>query len=125
MTDAKDDQSIASDSADTSTHTVIENVQSQEVDSTPAFTSVTALPEDFVQTDYDHTPIQSVDPSPIQPVEPIIRLTEEEQRQREEDHNLTIYELLGLSSCEGHVTTPLQMIDSQYMNHPNHFLPLA
>ena len=62
-----------------------ENDQSQEVDSTPAFTSATALPEDFVCTDNDHTPIQSVEPLLIQPVE---------QRQREEDPNLTINELL-------------------------------
>ena len=66
MTDANDNQSIASDSTDTSILTVIENDQPQEVDSTPAFTSATALPEDFVHTDYDHTPIQSVGPSPIQ-----------------------------------------------------------
>ena len=125
MTDAEDGQSIASDSTDTSIHNVIENIPSQEVDNTSAFTTVTALPEDFVHTDYDHTPIQSVEPSLIQPVEPIIRLTEEEQRQREEDPNLTINELLGLSSCEGHVTTPLQMLDGQYMNQPNHFLGLA
>ena len=52
MTDVKDNQSIASDSTDTSILTVIENNQSQEVDITPAFTSATALPEDFVSTDY-------------------------------------------------------------------------
>ena len=78
MTDTEDNQSIASDSTDKSILTVIENDQSQEVDSTPAFTSVTVLPEDFVCTDYDYTPIQSVQPSPIQPVEPVIGLTEEE-----------------------------------------------
>ena len=86
---------------------------------------MTALPEDFVHTDYDHTPIQSVEPSPIQPVELIIGLTAEEQRHREDDPNLTINELLGLSSCEGHVTTPLQILDGQYVNQPSHFLPLA
>ena len=124
-TDAEDKQSIASDSTDKSILTVIENDRSQEVGSTPAFTSATALPEDFVCNDYDHTPIQSVEPSVIQPVEPIIGLTEEEQRQREEDSNLTTNELLGLSSCEGHVTTPLQMLDGTYMNQPSHFLPLV
>ena len=80
-TDADDNQSIASDSTDASILTVIENDQSLEVDSTPAFTSATALPEDFVHTGYDHTPIQSVEPSLIQPVEPVIGLTAEEQRQ--------------------------------------------
>ena len=55
VTDANNNQSIASDSTDASIFTVIENDQSQKVDSTPAFTPVTALPEDFVYTDYDHT----------------------------------------------------------------------
>ena len=80
---------------------------------------MTALPEDFLNTDYDHTSIQSVEPSPIQPVEPVIGLTTEEQRCREEDPNLTINELLGLSSCEGHVTTPLPILDGQYVNQPS------
>ena len=90
MTDADDNQSIASDSTDESILTVIENDQSQEVVSTPAFTSGTALPEDFVCTDYEHTPIQSVELSLMQPVEPIIGLMAEEQRHRKEDPNLTI-----------------------------------
>ena len=65
------------------------------------------------------------EPLPIQPVEPVIGLTEEEQRQREEDPNLTINELLRLSSCEGLVTTPLQILDGQYVNKPSCFLPLV
>ena len=32
---------------------------------------------------------------------------------------------MGLSSCDGHVTTPLQTLDGQYVNQPSHFLPLA
>ena len=96
MTDTEDNHSTASDSTNASILTVIENNQSQEVDSTSAFTSVAALPGDFVNTDYDHTPIQSVEPAPIQPVEPVIGLTTEEQRCREENPNLTINELLGL-----------------------------
>ena len=53
--DADDNQSTASDSTDASILTVIENNQPQEVDSTSAFMSVTALPEDLVNTDFDHT----------------------------------------------------------------------
>ena len=78
MTDTDDSQSAASDSMDASRLTAIKNNQSQEVVSTSAFTSVTALPEDFVNTDFDHTPIQPVEPAPIQPVEPVIGLTTEE-----------------------------------------------
>ena len=125
MKDPDDNQSIASDFTDASIVTVIENDQSQEADSTLAFTSETTLSEDFVHTDYDHAPIQSIEPFLIQPMEPVIGLTAEEQRCREEDPTLTINELLGLSSCEGHVTTPLQTLDGQYMNQPSCFLPLV
>ena len=89
MTASDDSQSTASDSTDASIITVIEDNPSQEVASTSSFTSVTALSDDLVNTDYSHTPIQSVAPAPIQPVEPVIGLTTEEQRQREEDPNLT------------------------------------
>ena len=70
-------------------------------------------------------PIQSVEPAPIQPVEPVIGLTPEEQYRREEDPNLTLDELLGLSSCEEHISTPLQTLDRLYVNQPSQFLPLA
>ena len=58
-------------------------------------------------------------------MEPVIGLTTKEQWRREEDPNLTINELLGLSSSEEHVNTPLQTLDGQYVNQPSHFLPLA
>ena len=86
---------------------------------------MTALSNDLVNTNYSCTPIQSVEPAPIQPVEPVIGLTTEEQRQREEDPSLTINELLGLSPCKGHVNTPLHTLDGQYVNQPSHFLPLV
>ena len=80
MTDSDDSQSTVSDSTNVSIITVIENDSSQEVDSISSFTSVTALSDDLVNTDYSHTPIHSVEPAPIQPVEPVIGLTTEEQR---------------------------------------------
>ena len=58
-------------------------------------------------------------------MEPVIGLTTEEERQREENPYLTLNELLGLSSCEEHVNTPLQTLDGQYVNQPSHFLPLV
>ena len=64
-------------------------------------------------------PLQPVEPAPIQPVEPVIGLTTEEQRRREEDPNLTLDELLGLSSCEDHISTPLQTLDGLYVNQPS------
>ena len=75
-----DSQSTASDSTDAFMITVIEGNPSQEVASTSSFTSVTALSDDLVNTDYSHSPIQSVEPAPIQPVEPVIGLATEEQR---------------------------------------------
>ena len=45
--------------------------------------------------------------APIQPVEPVVGLTSEEQSRREEDLDLTLDELLGLIPCEQHITTPL------------------
>ena len=63
--------------------------------------------------------------APIQPVEPVADLTTEEQRRKEEDLDLTLDELLGLSSCEDHISRPLQTLDGLYVNQPSQFLPLA
>ena len=80
ITASDDSQSTVSDSADASIITVVENNPSQEVDSTSSFILVTALSNDLVNTDYSHTPIQLAEPVPIQPVEPVIGLTTEEQQ---------------------------------------------
>ena len=63
--------------------------------------------------------------APIHPVEPVVGLTLEEQRKKEEDPDLMLIELLGLTPCEGHITTPLQTLDGIYVNQPSRFLPLA
>ena len=73
---------------------------------------------------YDTTRI-TIKPTPIQPVEPVLGLTPEEQCRREEDPNLTLDELLGLSSCKDHISTSLQTLDGLYVNQPSQFLPLA
>ena len=80
MTASDDSQSTASDSTDTSIITVIEDNPSHKVDSNSSFTLVTALSDDLVNIDYSLTPIQPVEPALIQPVEPVIGLTTEEQR---------------------------------------------
>ena len=125
MTVSDDSLLTASDSTDASVITVKENNPCQEVDSNSSLTSLTALSDDPANIDHSLTSIQPVEPAPMQPVEPVIGLTTDEQRQREEDPNLTLNELLGLSSCEDHVNTPLQTLDGQYINQPSHFLPLA
>ena len=73
---------------------------------------------------YDRTRITNR-PTPIQPVEPVVGLTPEEQCRKEEDPDLTLDELLGLSSYKGHISTPLQTLDGLYVNQPSGFLPLA
>ena len=39
--------------------------------------------------------------------------------------NLTLDQLLGLSLCEEHISTPLQTLDGLYVNQPSHFPPLV
>ena len=63
--------------------------------------------------------------APIQPVEPVVGLTSEEQSRREEDLDLTLDELLGLIPCEQHITTPLQTLDGLYVHQLSRFLSLA
>ena len=86
---------------------------------------MTALSSDSISTDIGPAPVQPVEPALIQLVEPVIGLTTQEQQQRGEDPNLTLDELLGLSSCKEHISTPLETLDGLYINQPSHFLPLV
>ena len=94
-----------------------ETNQPQEEDSNPSQASPAEL-------SYNRTRITNR-PAPIQPVEPVVGLTLEEQCGKEEDPDLTLKKLLGLSSCEDHISTPLQTLDELYVNQPSHFLSLA
>ena len=94
-----------------------ETNQPQEKDSNPSHASPAKL---F----YDRTRITNR-PAPIQPVEPVVSLTPEEQHRKEEDPDFTLDELLGLSSCKDHISTPLQTLDGLCVNQPSRFLPLA
>ena len=58
-------------------------------------------------------------------MEPVVGLTPEEQCKKEEDSDLTLIELLGLTPCEGHINTPLQTFDGLYVNQLSRFLSLA
>ena len=80
-----------------------ETNQPQEEDSNPLQASLAEL-------SYNRTRITNR-PAPVQPVEPVVGLTPEEQNRKEEDSDLTLDELLGLSSCEDHISTPLQTLD--------------
>ena len=118
-TELDDSISSASDSTEVSVITVQDNNQPQEEDSNSSHSSLTELSYDSTRTDNRPAPVQPVEPAPIQPVEPIIGLTTEEQCQRQEDPNLTLDELLGLSSCKDHISTPLQTPDRLYVDQPS------
>ena len=47
-----------------------------------------------------------------------------EQHRKEEDPDLTLIGLLGLTPCEEHITTPVQTLDGLYVNQQSRFLPL-
>ena len=125
ITELHDSISSASDSTEVSVIIVQENIQPQDQDCNSPYSFLVELSDDSTRTYNRHTPVQTVEPVPIQPVEPVIGLTTEEQCRRQEDPNFTLEELLGLSSCEAHVCTPLQTLDRLYVNQPSQFLPLA
>ena len=124
-TELDDSISSAPDSTEVSVITVQENNQPQEEDINSPHSSLTELSYDSTTIANRPAPIQPVEPAQIQPVEPVIGLTTEEQHQREEDPNLTLDELLRLSSCEDHISTPLQTLGRLYVNQPSRFLPFA
>ena len=58
-------------------------------------------------------------------METVVGLTPEEPHRKEEDPDLTLDKLLGLSSCEDYISTPLQTLDGLYVNQTSQFLPFA
>ena len=102
---------LVSDSTEVSLNTVQEINQPQEEDSNSPHSSLAKLVNDSTRIAHRLAPIQLV--------EPVIGLTQEEQCRREEDPDLTLDELLGLSSCEDHISTPLQTLDGLYINQPS------
>ena len=118
-TTLEDSIPFESNSTEVSFNTIQEINQPQEEGSNSTHPSLAELFYDSTRIADRPAPIQPVEPAPIQPVEPVIGLTPEEQCRREEDPNLTLDELLGLSSCEDHISTPLQTLDGLYVNQPS------
>ena len=54
-----------------------------------------------------------------QTVEPVLGFTPAESHKAVEEHEHTMKQLLGLSSCKGYVQIPLQTLDSIYINQPS------
>ena len=107
----EDDISGASDSTEVSLNTAQKINQPQGEGNNSTQSSLEELFHDSTRIANRPALTQPVEPAPIQPVEPVAGLTTEEQWRREEDPNLTLNELLGLSSCEDHISTPLQTLD--------------
>ena len=121
----EDSISSESNSTEVSLNMVQEINQPQEEGSNSMHSSLAELFYDSTRIANRPAPIQPVEPAPIQPVGPVMGLTPQEQHRREKDPNQTLDELLGLSSCEDHISTPLQTLDRWHVNQPSQFLPLA
>ena len=52
-------------------------------------------------------------------------MTPQEQCRKEDNPDLPLTELLGLTPCEEHINTLLQTLDGLYVNQPSRFLPLV
>ena len=62
----------------------------------------------------------------IHPVEPVLGMTpSENHRLQDRNRPQDIMDILGTAAYEGYVQTPIQTLDSLYINQPKHFLPLA
>ena len=71
----------------------------------------------------DHHPVNE---TPVHPVEPVLGTTPLENcwlQKRNQPQDIT--DILGMTVYEGYVQTPIQTLDSLYVNQPKHFLPLA
>ena len=74
-------------------------------------TKLPTLSEDSV-----HNRSRSADqPTPIQPVEPVLRLTSEQQEIQEEDPDLSLEQLLGLSYCQDQINTPFKPLMGRFL----------
>ena len=63
---------------------------------------------------------------PVHLVEPVLGMTPSENHQlQDRNHPEDITEILGTAAYEGYVQTPIQTLDSLYINQPKRFLPLA
>ena len=58
-------------------------------------------------------------------VEPVLGFTLAEICQTQVEPKLTVQQILEIESCKDYVKTPLQTLDSIYVNQPKRFLPLA
>ena len=69
---------------------------------------------------------RSVNETPVHPVELVLGMTPSENCQlQDRNRPQDITDILGMAAYQGYVQTPIQTLDSLYVNQPKHFLPLA
>ena len=68
----------------------------------------------------------SISETPIHQVKPVLGMTlTENQQLQERNQPQDITDILGIAAYKGYVQTPIQTLDSIYINQPKHFLPIA
>ena len=65
-----------------------------------------------------HIPQDHTDSPPTQTIEPVLGFTPAEIHQAQEEPKLTVQQILEIESCKDYVKTPLQTLDSIYVNQP-------
>ena len=70
-------------------------------------------------------PQENNDNSPTQTIEPVLGFTLAEIHRAQAEPKLTVVQLLEIELCQEYLKTPLQTLDSIYVNQPKRFLPLA
>ena len=70
-------------------------------------------------------PQENSNTSPTQTVEPVLGFTMAEIHKAQAEPKLTVQQILEIESCKDYVKTPLQTLDSIYVNQPKRFLPLT
>ena len=68
----------------------------------------------------------SISETPVHQVEPVLGMTPMENQQlQDRNQPQDITDILGTAAYEGYIQTPIQTLNSIYINQPKHFLPLA
>ena len=71
----------------------------------------------------DHHPVNE---TPVHPVEPVLGTTpSENHRLQDRNQPQDITDILGMKAYERYVQTPIQTLDSPYVNQPKRFLPVV
>ena len=72
-----------------------------------------------------YIPQENINTLPTQTVEPVLGFTLAEIHQMQAEPKVTVQQILEIKSCQDYVKTPLQTLESTYVNQPKCFLPLA